>query len=620
MAFLYNKQKSVALLNRLDIPQIGEHLNFRNQNKIERNKTKEIQEDYQLKELFTPHLKKYNQRLKTLSFDQHNILMENNLNNYHSIDTEKLGQRKEIKSERNKSNKFQNKLRINIQKFAYANPSQSLNIIKNNNKVFNEINKDLLFRQKSVLDNGAYQYEKNLMKFNVKMPKIKVSNINVLRNDLAVLDFMEDEKENSKDEKKEENLGVPVIPADGQLKLYSYFKYSFKNYPEGNQQFALCLKDKYIIISGGINTTMGQMIMWSLNIKNLDWKKIKTSNKINSKYGHTSEYIQNKIYFFGGRVMDEEMIILSGLEIYDFTDNKFSTQYLQNEPKSRRNHVSCLINGQMFIHGGIDSSNNILDDCHILNLQPLKWIIPNINSYGGCPKVYGHTCCLIVPNEILSNIRFNIYKYPEDSPVKINNKIKEMGIYIFGGKIGDNDNDLSNDLWILLLGQKPLLWKKAETQGMPPCPRYFHTMNYYEKGNFIIIHGGRNDNISFLSALNDTYVLSLENLEWAKIILYSNIPGFRIIARYAHKSCLISNKVLIFGGMNNTNYVGSSLFIINLDFNYSPATKTKEQLEVEELQRKNDFESRNKLRKLKQNISKRLSIVAATPIILPPIK
>ena len=28
------------------------------------------------------------------------------------------------------------------------------------------------------------------------------------------------------------------------------------------------------------------------------------------------------------------------------------------------------------------------------------------------------------------------------------------------------------------------------------------------------------------------------------------------------------NKLLIFGGMNNMNYIGSSIFIVNLDFNY----------------------------------------------------
>ena len=402
MAFLSNKQKSVIFLNRMNIPKNNEHLNLWSQRKIEKNKANDILEDYQLDDLLSQNHIKFNKRLKTLSFDEHNILMENNLNNYRSIEIDKTSQKKGIQPDKNKSNKNRVKLKINIQKFSFENPCQSLNVIKNNNKIFSEMSKDCLFRQKAILDNCVSKYEKNLMEFNIKMPKIKISNISCHKNDLPVINFIEDEKDKSEDNNN--NPALPIVSSKGEIKLFSYYKYSFKNFPEGNQQFSLCLKDQYIIISGGINTKMGQMNMWSLNIKNLDWKKMEPTNKINSKYGHTSEYIENKIYFFGGRTMDDEMIILSGLDIYNFEDNKFSTQYLQNEPKSRRNHVSCLINGQMLIHGGIDSSNNILDDCHLLNIQPLKWLTPTINYYVDYPKVYGHTCCLVIPSEILANL------------------------------------------------------------------------------------------------------------------------------------------------------------------------------------------------------------------------
>jgi hypothetical protein len=39
---------------------------------------------------------------------------------------------------------------------------------------------------------------------------------------------------------------------------------------------------------------------------------------------------------------------------------------------------------------------------------------------------------------------------------------------------------------------------------------------------------------------------------------------------------LIASKLIIFGGMNNLNYIGSSVFIINMDFNYKYKRETEE--------------------------------------------
>jgi hypothetical protein len=97
---------------------------------------------------------------------------------------------------------------------------------------------------------------------------------------------------------------------------------------------------------------------------------------------------------------------------------------------------------------------------------------------------------------------------------------------------------LSNDLWILLLGKKPLEWVKQETHGMRPSPRFFHSMNFYEEGNFLIIHGGRNDLTSDSFALNDTFILELFNFDWVNIKLYSNLDDFKVFCRCGHSSII----------------------------------------------------------------------------------
>ena len=159
-----------------------------------------------------------------------------------------------------------------------------------------------------------------------------------------------------------------------------------------------------------------------------------------------------------------------------------------------------------------------------------------------------------------------------------NKEISIKGWYIFGGKTkSDSSIGISNDLYILKLGIKPCEWIKCNnTMGNKPCPRYFHSMNYFENGNFIIIHGGRNDNKSESFALNDTFILNLENFNWIEVQLFSQSQDFKIFPRCSHCSIIYNNKLIICGGMNNNNYLGSALLIVNLDGTINPFMKSSE--------------------------------------------
>jgi hypothetical protein len=97
---------------------------------------------------------------------------------------------------------------------------------------------------------------------------------------------------------------------------------------------------------------------------------------------------------------------------------------------------------------------------------------------------------------------------------------------------------LTNEVWILRIGKKPFDWIKPQIYGNPPSPRYLHSMNFYEEGNFLIIYGGRNDNIES-SALNDIYLLELQKLEWIKVIVYSD-ANIDVYNRCGHSSIVYS--------------------------------------------------------------------------------
>ena len=510
-------------------------------------------------------------------------------------------------------------LKVFIFEKDYPNPYQSLGIIKHNHFIFDEMNKDFLNRQGDIFKQKILTIQKYKNKFRTKMPKIHISKSSRIPFDIPIVDLTED-----KDKK-----GFSPLPnlninkkKKGKLQLFAYYKYPNKNFPEGREQFSIFLKNNNkLYICGGLTVNITGMIIWCLNLENLEWSKIIQKDSSLNRFGHTAIVYQNKIYFFGGRTKNESGFSYQGFEIFSLIEGVYYNPNLGriNCPKLRRNHIAELINEQILIHGGITENNEILNDCYLLNLNPLKWYKANINKMTPGPKLYGHTSSLVVPKQHLLSHKFSVYTYPDIEVV--NCRIKQKGLYIFGGK-SKEEGGISNKLWILLLGQKTLEWSLPETKGTPPRPRFNHSMSFYERGNFLIIHGGRNDNMSETCAFDDTFVFDLEFFEWFSVELYSQFSQFKILSRCGHQSVIYNNKLIIFGGMNNNNYIGSSLFIVNLDFSYNNDQKSFQEIMMKQLKERNDPGARQHMAKLKNDLKLiQLGLVTnMNSINLPSIK
>ena len=511
----------------------------------------------------------------------------------------------------------ENNTKVNIDQKEYPNPYQSLGIIKHNYHIYNQMSKDFLFRQTGLFNEQIKTIKKHQNLFCAKMPNVHVSEPGSNKDnfDIPVVDMIE---EKDKEKKENENL-LPLIPHMGTLRLFSYYRYPNRNFPEGKEQFSIFLKEKekQIIICGGLSAFMKGMSIWALDLEKLEWNKITQNSQTNIRFGHTSIIYQNKIYLFGGRTKYGNSFVSPGLEIFSLNDKNYINHDSEGGiiPEPRKNHIAELVGNQMLIHGGINENNQVVGDCYYLNLTQLKWGACPIIRTTPSPRLYGHSSVLVLPKEYYASNKLSIFNYPDVEFA--NSRIKEKGIYIFGGKTKE-DGGLSNKIWILLLGNKKLKWYNPDVKGKPPSPRYFHSMSYYDKGNMLIVHGGRNDGVSENAALNDTFIFDLENFEWMEVHLYFQLSRFKVLNRCAHQSVVFSNKLIILGGMNNNNYIGSALFIINLDFNFSNNNQTEKML-IKELENKDDIESKRKLSKIKLDLKKnQLGLV--TNVSLPEIK
>ena len=546
----------------------------------------------------------------------------------------------------------------------YYSPLHSLGVLKLNSVIHSDIIKTNLDRQKLLFKNSIKMNEDIKTHVLTKMPKIKISRITPKIVNIPIINRInnannkEEEKDENKKEQNDNNTeannkinrvkNIKFFQLNDYNKLFCYYKYPIINFPESREQFALVISGNLLFLIGGMCCDCSLGELWLCNLINISWNKISCPVDTYVKFGHTANFdkFNSKIFVYGGRAKIDMHIsygknkyIFCDLEYYDIKLNKWIKPELINKSfvPQRRNHIAELVGNQLVIMGGVDEDDNILNDVYFINLSVIengkgRWHELSISPNTPGPYLYGHSSSFVFTKDLLKDNKLTVYQYPEDinEDKNVNNRKRNKikGIYIFGGKSKYNGiGGLSNDIYVLILGKKPCLWIKLDNvKGVKPKPRYFHSMSYYEPGNFLIIHGGRNDFQNESFALDDTFIFNLNFLQWHQIHLYSTMIGFKIFPRCGHKSIIYSNKLLIFGGMNNSNYLGSSLFVINLNEDYSPEFKTAEEIILENLTNKNDAhyhkekDNNKAIQELRDKINKNHKLGFVDNVNLPWIK
>jgi len=434
-------------------------------------------------------------------------------------------------------------IKIDIKEEEFSNPALSKLAIDKNKNIYETIMKTI--NSRSLILQGQFLKEHvDLTNINDILKNVKVSQLISRR---SLLQDFKNRDKNSKNRKDGQNVNLPNLFKPRLMydretltcKMLGRYIYYGKNFPEGRDQFSLTIEGSDIVLFGGIVTNQSNHI-WRLDANKLEWNKIIPANSpANQRYGHSGILYQRKLYIFGGRTKLDNFVLYGDLDVFNLDTRMWETPIVFTKPSTkRRNHVAKLVGNHILFHGGINENSEYLNDCCLLSLNPLKWVNINLESKE-FPSLAYHDACLVLPYDQMYNHKLSIYKLPEQNiGKKTNSKIKEKGLYLFGGKSSDEGN-LKNDVWILKIGQKPLEWTKIITNGMPPSPRQGHTLNFYEDGNFLIVHGGRNDSLSNEFALNDTYLLELSTFNWIKVDLKIESISEDVYKRYGHCSLVI---------------------------------------------------------------------------------
>ena len=378
--------------------------------------------------------------------------------------------------------------------------------------------------------------------------------------------------------------------------------YAAKNSPESRSQFIFVKEENDIVLYGGYNISRKNNL-WIFNPFQKTWTSLETIGLSNQlRYAHSGVLYNRNLYIFGGKYFRTSTF--ANIEIFNLEKQCWTIPKLESEKRIplRRNHVACRVGDAMFVHGGMTEDNTYLDDMYLLNFKPLKWIDIEVNkSEVKIPPLAFHSCCFVMPEFVLLNTNFNIYSMPELGERGKKIQIKEKGIYIFGGKTSD-DGIINDNLYVIKVGTKPVEIVVIKANGVPPSPRYDSSLNFYEKGNMLIVHGGRTNKGEFKNGLNDTFIFDLHSLTWTQVEYFND--KYIVPPRYFHQSVVFAGELYIFGGMNGNNYIGSELEVIDLNSNFSCI---KEKYIIESQRKKIEEAKRNSMIKEKRNssISKR---------------
>jgi hypothetical protein len=105
--------------------------------------------------------------------------------------------------------------------------------------------------------------------------------------------------------------------------------------------------------------------------------------------------------------------------------------------------------------------------------------------------------------------------------------------------------------------------EKVEAIGVPPLARYGHAMVYYQKRQYLIIYGGRNDELweNYGScSMSSIFLLNLVYMCWCpvNVVNYEN-------PRYSMSYFLDDSKLYVVGGINEDAFVPGNVAVLEVD-------------------------------------------------------
>jgi hypothetical protein len=261
---------------------------------------------------------------------------------------------------------------------------------------------------------------------------------------------------------------------------------------------------------------------------------------------------KKKIIIFGGEkynIHTQQRYAINEIRVFDPETVTWATvpgasEYID----PRRSHACCLVGKNMIIHGGIDTADTTKCDLWTFNVEHMKW--NGVMSEGRELPLSHHTISGAYTSSMETMEIFTQIDVQATRPIRGSAIFKE-GVFIFGGK--DPNGKARGELYVISTEvKKKYAIDRIEPVGKPPHPRYGHSMVYWHSKQYLVIYGGRNDDLweeTGSSSMTDVIVLNLYYLVWCHV----KIPNGQN-PRYGMSTFLDGSTLYIIGGFSTDSF------------------------------------------------------------------
>lgn len=298
-----------------------------------------------------------------------------------------------------------------------------------------------------------------------------------------------------------------------------------------------------------------------------------------SVYSHSMTIIGEEIFIFGGKVRDS---LSNSLYVVSRIQGKVKTleKSGENSPQNLVSHKSIAY-GQKLIVLGFRNGNMQTEFyvyCtlakkwfnYVFSQTPIRFEHYSLAGKKGGAHFYvygGYAWCDRSSQEVINDKIFlfsiptmKFKQLPVDESDMPSPRFHHSAVFIewdmvvFGGCRIENEKRLANnELWAIdLFNRQNLKWRKIESCGSVPQPRYGHTSEAL--GYKLFIYGGVVSSEAGERIVGDIWCWSARSSTWHEIALDNSLLNERAFSTMVS----IDNELFIFGGKTAKNIQGSN--------------------------------------------------------------
>lgn len=350
-------------------------------------------------------------------------------------------------------------------------------------------------------------------------------------------------------------------------------------------------KNKSFYVGGFSTHPIGEISI--LDHNKLFWEKSNIRQQDNVPEGsfpngfHTSIVFQDFLYVFGGCNKDTAFGTVWEYDMKRQVWNHRRTYGDFIEP--RKNHVACYTGmGNMFVHGGSNTNDTVLDSCMSLCFHTFKWMSYYCNEPFPC---------------LTSHASASVLKATHAQTQRELNLLSQYeGVWVFGGKNGEEKP--MADLYHFKIHDLSIKINKVVPRAKGPCARYSHNMIHIPKKHFLVVIGGRNDEkfaTMLTNSFDDLHILDYRHNMWCSVKWHGTKTYG---ARYNFSVSTKENSLFIIGGLSDGLLLDQTPISLILDVDYNTINTLGEILQSESYSSKLSMKINNKLEDLMSNKNK----------------